>query len=95
MQLEISVLVTGESTIILPFQLNFLLVLMWTEITRLENSITHLLETQQELTTFLTEDPDGDEDGEITKAKDENDEVMYVHIPPSLSLPLPSSSAFG
>ncbi|KAK1927302.1 hypothetical protein DB88DRAFT_507396 [Papiliotrema laurentii] len=46
-----------------------------TEIKRLENSIKHLLATQDELAAFL-QDPSADEDGEIAQAKDENDVVI-------------------
>lgn len=40
--------------------------------------MTHLRETQAELASFLKEDPEGDADGELAKAMEENDEVMYV-----------------
>ena len=43
---------------------------------RLRNSITHLQATQSELRTFLEEDEDGDEDGEIGLAIDENEVTM-------------------
>jgi len=46
------------------------------EINRLENSIKHLQRTQADLVEYLRDDPEGDEDGEIAKAKEENDEVM-------------------
>ncbi|KAI9637651.1 uncharacterized protein MKK02DRAFT_43577 [Dioszegia hungarica] len=46
------------------------------EVGRLENSLTHLRETQAELASFLKEDPEGDADGELAKAMEENDEVI-------------------
>lgn len=50
--------------------------LMIPEISRLQNSITHLLRTQDELRGFLQEEPDSDEDGELGRAVQENDITM-------------------
>ena len=47
---------------------------------RLRNSIIHLQATQSELRTFLEEDEDGDEDGEIGLAIDENEVTMWVLV---------------
>jgi hypothetical protein len=36
----------------------------------------HLRETQAELASYLKEDPEGDADGELAKAMEENDQTM-------------------
>lgn len=57
----------------------------FTEVSRLENSLARLRETQLELSTHLKEDPEGDEDGELAKAMAENDETMSVEFYPNSS----------
>jgi hypothetical protein len=56
-------------------------------VARLRNSISHLQSTQSELRSFLEEDEDGDEDGEIGLAIDENEVTMYVPLHLHSSLP--------
>jgi hypothetical protein len=55
----------------------------------LENSILHLKRTQSELVSFLQEDPEADDDGEMAKAKEENDTVMHALSPSLASWCLP------
>ena len=59
---------------------------------RLRNSISHLQQTQTELRSFLEEDEDGDEDGEIGLAIDENEVTMYVPFHASYHPPTRSTS---
>jgi hypothetical protein len=44
----------------------------------LENSIAHLQKTQDELKTYLSEEPEGDDGGELSEAMRENEGVMWV-----------------
>ncbi|ORX38319.1 hypothetical protein BD324DRAFT_649694 [Kockovaella imperatae] len=46
------------------------------EIARLQNSIKHLQSTQEEIQTFISEDPENDDDGELSKALRENEDVI-------------------
>lgn len=48
------------------------------EISRLQNSISHLQRTQEELRTFIAEELEADDDGELGRAVDENDMTMSV-----------------
>ena len=48
------------------------------EVSRLQNSLSHLRKTQEELIGFIRDNPDGDDDGELGKAVEENDQVMFV-----------------
>jgi hypothetical protein len=53
------------------------------EVSRLENSLRHLRNTQDELKGFLESDPDGDEGGEVAQAMNENEETMCVACLPA------------
>jgi hypothetical protein len=50
------------------------------EVSRLENSLRHLRNTQDELKGFLEAEPDGDEGGELVQAMNENEETMCVAL---------------
>jgi hypothetical protein len=46
------------------------------EVSRLQNSIARLGQTQDELRLIIADDPEADDDGELGKALQENDETM-------------------
>lgn len=69
--LDINILVAGQSST--PSFRTPINQLNHVEISRLRNSVTHLQKTQDELRSFLAEEP-GDVD--ITQAIQENDDTM-------------------